>query len=111
MPITITTETNVAVAPGVNTEVVDTLSGRKGLTLQLQAEGDVWIKLGGAASVNDGVRVGGWERIVIDSSFNSTGNSADFYEGAVNVFWEGGGVDPATNDHLTTANVRVIEAS
>lgn len=108
MAISIDTEDNVAVAPGASTEVVAASVGRKSATIQLQAPGRAWIKLGGAASKNDGFAIGGWERVTISAGFQANGNNVDFYEGAVNLFWEGGTADGAP---LTAANVRVIEAS
>ncbi len=111
MALTVTTEADVVLTAGANTEVVDALVGRKAVTIQVQAAGRVWIKLGGAAAVDEGVKVNGGDIITIDAGFDAQGNATDFYEGAVNVFWEGGGVDPATNLPFATANCRVIELS
>lgn len=110
MAINIDNEANVAIVPGVNTEVVGTTAGRESSTIQVQAEGTVWVKLTGAASRNDGIRIGGWEILTISAQF-ARSQPPDFYEGPINVFWEPKGVDPATHEPWAGANCRLLEAS
>lgn len=113
MAIGIVTQANVAVTPGVNVELVDALVGRQGCTIQLQADGFAWVKLSGAASKGDGFRIRGWQVVDLSIAFDTTvGNGTDYYEGPINLLWEGGsverGVDP---EPQASANVRVIETN
>lgn len=106
MAITITTEANVSATLNANVEIIAANVGRKSTTFQIQSPGEGWVRLGGAASVGVGLKVYGGKIYDIAAAFASQGNSTDFYEGAVNLFWTG--VPGADNNGA--ANVRVIDA-
>lgn len=109
MPLSITTQANVALTAGQSVEVAPALVGRVATLLQVQAEGFSWYKLDAAAAAkDDGIRLGGWKEVQISSVLPGPQGLSEFYEGPIQVFWEGGGVDPATNEPVTTANCRVI---
>lgn len=110
MALTITTQANVVLTAGVNKEIVNALVGRKSIHFQVQAPGDVWVKLAGAAAVDDGFLTRGQDVINLDWQIVGAGNNSDFYEGSVNLFWVGGVKDNET-DPAVTANCRVIETS
>ena len=108
MAITVTTETNVAITAGLAVEVVDALVGRKSITVQVQATGDFWCALSGTAAVGVGFKAKGWEVINVDAALAGNGNTTDFYEGPVSIFWPGSGFEPFRK---TSAVVRVMEMS
>lgn len=90
--ITIAAEVDVVLTRGVNSLAVAARSLRRGLFIQHQGEGRVWIKLTGVASKGDGIRLGSWERIDLSSGVDGfPPGGGDFYEGEVNAFFEGGG--------------------
>ena len=109
--ITIAAETDVALTAGVaSTPAVAARASRRGLVLQHQGEGFVWIKLTGAASVGDGIRLGSWQILDLTSGAAGQGDATDFYEGAVNAFFEGGGrAGVQGGGGVATTVLRVIE--
>lgn len=108
MAVTVATEANVALTPGAATEIINALVGRKGFCFQLQGPGFAWIKLGGTAAKNDGIRIGSWETVALSLDWDvggPVGSAGSWYEGAISAFYEGG-PDP---DPVSSANMRVLE--
>ncbi len=110
--ITVDAETDVIVASGANVEVVAARASRRGLSIQHQGEGFLWVKLSGAAAIGDGFRLGAWQTLALGAGPAAQGNGVDTYEGAVNAFHEGGGsASVQGGGALGQTTVRVIELS
>ncbi len=107
MAITIDNEDTVEATLGANTVIIaGPTAGRKGTTFQVLSDGIGWVKLTGAASIGDGIRIRGWEVFNIDNQFVGE-VSSNFYEGPVNLFWEG----PKGDNPPATVDVQILEAS
>ncbi len=61
------------------------------LIVQHQGEGFLWVSLGGTPVVGDGIRIGPWETVDLAGPYGAPGNAADFYAGAVDAIFQGGG--------------------
>ena len=95
MAITITTEADFTVTT-TSQAAVAANAGRRALTMQNQSQGNIWIKLSGAASVDDGMRIGPGERVGFDGGLGKgQGTGSDFYVGVVNAIYEPLGRDGA----------------
>lgn len=82
-------------------------AGRKGLKIQLQAQGFLWISIDATAAQNEGFRIRGWQ--IFDFGIlpeTKVGNGVDFNTRFVIGRWDPAGVDPPA-----FANVRLIEAT
>lgn len=111
MPIVLNTQANVAVAPGVATEILDALVGREAFVLHLQAPGVFWIRFGATAAIGSGIPLKGKQTINSwDILPGRLGTSLSSYEGAVSILWEGGTEgSKGRTAPLTTANIWVVE--
>lgn len=112
--VTISSETNVVLTKGQNTVIIPARPGRRAASFQVQfpdlpviAFG--WCKLSGPAAVDDGFRFRSGETITISGGLPGAGATTDFYEGAVNVYWEGRTGNPASEP--LTVICRIVELS
>ncbi len=95
--ITINAETTTTAAVGVNTTIIAARTGRRFGAFQVLSKGVGWVKFSGAAAPDSGFKVFGFQVIQIGLALAGQGNGTDFYEDAVNLFWEGE-PDPAINN-------------
>ncbi len=94
---TVTTTSQVAVAANV---------GRRSASMQNQSKGNIWVKLSGAADIDDGFKLGPGAILGFGGGLGqSQGNGLDFYEGAVNAIYEPLGRDGT----VVTGSLHVIE--
>ncbi len=94
---TVTTTSQAALAANV---------GRRDTSMQNQSKGNIWIKLSGAASVDDGFRIGPGEFISFGGGIGrGQGTGSDFYEGAINAIYEPLGRDGA----VVTGILHILE--
>lgn len=113
MALTIQTELNSVLLPGISKQILNILVGRKGVHFQVQATGNVWVRFEVLtdAIVDDSVLVRGGDIIDFDQLMTGVPNFSDLYEGRIDILWEGGyslsgGVQP-----LASCNCRVLEMS
>ena len=114
MALVLDTEANVVLTAGLVKEILNALIGRESFAIQLQDPGTYWIRFGGAAAKNAGLRLTGgriyhsWELLPGRLGAGTTSS----YEGAVSVFWEGGyNIVAGQRVPNITTNLRVIETS
>lgn len=99
---------DIIVTPGVSVTVAPALENRHSLILQFQAPGRAWLGLDEPASPTSGIRIGSFQQFNFDifyRTFKDT-NRGEFYEGSVDLFWEGGTKDGVV---LTSAIVHVTQ--
>lgn len=109
--ITINQDTEVVVTAAVAVEIVPARSGRTILVIQNQGVGNLWLSFGGTPAVGNGWRIGSWERISLEGAAGK-GNGTDFYEGAIDAIFEGGGNDTVQGGGgIDRTIVRVLEAT
>lgn len=107
--LTIDTQANVTVL-AATTVIAAANVTRKGLVVQNQSSGNVWIGLDIPAVVDAGFVLAPGKSADIGQGFASTGNGTDFFEGAVNGIFEAHG-PIGSADAATTGVVRVLEVS
>lgn len=100
---------NKTITRGVAFEAVPIRAGRKFFEIQLQATGFLWVRFDGLAAKDLGFRIAGWQRYAAGQAVEARGDSINFYEGPVSVFWEGG--RDLNNEYADTAQIRVLEVS
>lgn len=106
MALVVNEESNRELTAGV-VEALGGQAGRKGIALQLQADGELWIKTGIGVDKDVGVVVFGWELVTIDAAAFG-GAPGDFLEVNLRVRWTPGGISPTSADDQT-ANLRYVE--
>jgi len=93
MAVTVATEADFTVTTTSQVALAATV-GRRDASMQNQSQGNIWIKLSGAASVNDGFKIGPGEIIGFGGGLGrGQGTGSDFYEGAINAIYEPLGTD------------------
>ena len=108
MALTVTTQTTVTLTRDAEATLVAANIGRKGLAVQHQGVGRVWISVGGTAAVGDGFVLPPWKIVDLGDGVAKNGGGVDFYEGAVSAIFEGG-EDSSRPEGVGTTKVRVID--
>jgi hypothetical protein len=110
VPLSVNFENEIVLTSGVASEIVRTTADRHSVVVQVQARGDVWIRLAGVAQVGRSFLFEGMKIINLDDVLGSSAVGGA-YQGPVSVLWDDGGAEGRRTPTAPCWIVELVESA